>query len=346
MQNKKDPEGITPEPQDDEVSLLDLLAVMWKRKRLIISITVIAMVFIVIFSIISLVLPPEKSFLPNEYTPQAHMLINDNSSQSNSLSSLISSSGLGGLASLAGISTSAESSNSALAGFITSSNTFLDAVINEFDLINRYKIKKNPKAESRKALKKVLVSSSDDETGVFTISFTDIDPVFAAEVVNFSVDYMEKIFENIGLDKNLLEKKNLEDNIESSYNEILRLQKEIHKLEQSVSSVTSVRDIPSITLDTEMLRLEVKAQETVYTQLKAQYEILKVTLASERPVFQILERAEVPDQKSGPSRGMLCIIVTFAAGFFSVFLVFLLNAIDNIKKDPQAMAKLRGEKQC
>lgn len=332
----------TNEQQDDEISLLDLLGVLWKRKRLIISITVIAMVFIVIFSIISLVLPPEKSFLPNEYTPQAHMLINDNSSQSNSLSSLISSSGLGGLASLAGISTTAGSSNSALAGFITGSNTFLDAVINEFDLINRYKIKKNPKAESRKALKKLLVSSSDDETGVFTISFTDIDPVFAADVVNFSVDYIEKIFENIGLDKNLLEKKNLEDNIESSYNEILRLQKEIHKLEQSVSSVTSVRDIPSITLDTEMLRLEVKAQETVYTQLKAQYEILKVTLASERPVFQILERAEVPDQKSGPSRGMLCIVVTFAAGFFSVFLVFLLNAIDNIKKDPQAMAKLKG----
>lgn len=344
MQNKKDPEGITPEPQDDEVSLLDLLAVMWKRKRLIISITVIAMVFIVIFSIISLVLPPEKSFLPNEYTPQAHMLINDSSNQGSSLSSLINSSGLGGLASLAGISATAGSSNSALAGFITVSNTFLDAVINEFDLINRYKIKKNPKAESRKALKKVLVSSSDDETGVFTISFTDIDPVFAADVVNFSVDYIEKIFENIGLDKNLLEKKNLEDNIESSYNEILRLQKEIHKLEQSVSSVTSVRDIPSITLDTEMLRLEVKAQETVYTQLKAQYEILKVTLASERPVFQVLERAEVPDQKSGPSRGMLCIIVTFAAGFFSVFLAFLLNAIDNIKKDPQAMAKLKGEK--
>ncbi len=93
-----------------------------------------------------------------------------------------------------------------------------------------------------------------------------------------------------------------------------------------------------------MLRLEVKAQETGYPQQKAQYELLKVTLASERPVFQVLERAEVPDQKSGPSRGMLCIIVTFAAGFFSVFLVFLLNAIDNIKKDPQAMAKLKGEK--
>jgi hypothetical protein len=40
---------------------------------------------------------------------------------------------------------------------------------------------------------------------------------------------------------------------------------------------------------------------------------------------------------------MLCIIVTFAAGFFSVFLAFVLNAIANIKKDPEAMAKLRGK---
>ena len=55
--------------------------------------------------------------------------------------------------------------------------------------------------------------------------------------------------------------------------------------------------------------------------------------------------AEVPDQKSGPSRGLLCIIVTFAAGFFSIFLAFVLNAIENIKKDPEAMAKLKGTPQ-
>jgi uncharacterized protein involved in exopolysaccharide biosynthesis len=65
-------------------------------------------------------------------------------------------------------------------------------------------------------------------------------------------------------------------------------------------------------------------------------------MASEKPVFQVLEKAEVPDQKSGPGRGMLCIIVTFAAFFFSVFLAFVLNAIENIKKDPEAMAKLKG----
>ena len=67
-------------------------------------------------------------------------------------------------------------------------------------------------------------------------------------------------------------------------------------------------------------------------------------MSTEAPVFQILERAAIPDIKSGPSRGKLCIIVTFAAFFIAVFLAFLLNAIENIRKDPEAMEKLHSGK--
>ena len=43
-------------------------------------------------------------------------------------------------------------------------------------------------------------------------------------------------------------------------------------------------------------------------------------MQSEQPVFQIIERPEVPDMKSKPSLGKLCIVVTFAAFFISVFI--------------------------
>ena len=89
---------------------------------------------------------------------------------------------------------------------------------------------------------------------------------------------------------------------------------------------------------------ELSAQQQIYSQLKVQYESLKVSMASEQPVFQILEYAEVPDQKSGPSRGKLCIIITFAAFFMSVFLAFAINAVQNIKQDPEAMSKLKATK--
>src|SRR5690554_1008820 len=89
---------------DEEISLIDLASVLWKRKKMIITIVVSAMVFIIAYSIISLMLPSEKSFLPNEYTPRSLMIINDAKSSGGALSSMLSSSGMGGLAGLAGIS--------------------------------------------------------------------------------------------------------------------------------------------------------------------------------------------------------------------------------------------------
>ncbi|GHV90792.1 hypothetical protein AGMMS50268_12950 [Spirochaetia bacterium] len=338
------------ETKDDEISLIDLFAVLLRRKVMIIAVTLVAAIGVVIFAVISLKLPTETSPLPNNYTPEALMLINDRQSQSNGLSSMLSSSGsLGSLAGLMGLSLGS-STNSQLAVFLTGSNSMLDTVVDKFDLITRYKIDKpgkkakSPRADSRKTLKKKLTAETDTESGVFSISFTDTDPVFAQEVVNFCVEYLERRFDEMGIDKNKIEKDNLEINIENTFKEIQRLELESRQLERSVGMGNISGNTPAISLELNRIELELDAQKQIYTQLKIQYELLKVTMASESPVFQVLEYAEVPDQKSGPSRGLLCIIVTFAAGFFSVFLAFVLNAIENIKKDPEAMAKLRLEK--
>lgn len=329
---------MSKENEDDEISLIDLFAVLLHRKWLVIGMTVGGAVFSVIFSIISLVLPPEKSFLPNQYTPQAQMLINneDTSSSMVSLSSLASMAGVN-LGSSGGIS------YSELAKYLVNSNTVQDSVIEKFNFIEEWEIEKSPKASSRKALKKKLKSDFDEDSGVFTVSFTDIDPKLGQDVVNYVVELLEKRFKDLGVDKNELQKTNLEENINNAYNQIVTLQKQIQDIESSVDNVYSPYNTPSIVMDTTLIKMELSVQEEIYKQLKAQYETLKVTMASEQPIFQILEYAEIPDQKSKPSRGKLCIIITFAAFFISVFIAFLLNAISNIKKDPEAMKKLTGK---
>lgn len=328
---------------DDEISLIDLASVLLKRKILIIVIVTAAMVFIVAYSVISILLPSEKSFLPNEYTPSALMIINDEQSSGGALSSMLSSSRMGGLASLAGISASGGQTYSSLAVYLVKTNTFLDTVIEKFNLVERYEIEKYPKAATREKLQELLTANFDDESGVFSISFTDIDPQFAQEVVNFSVEYMENMFEELGLDQNKRKKQNLEINLQNTLDEIQNLETETRELAHTIARGGQTADGKSVILEMARLEMELNAQKQVYTQLKTEYELLKVQMASETPVFQILERAEVPDRKSGPSRGMLCIIVTFAAGFFAVMLAFALEAIENVKKDPEAMKKLTGK---
>lgn len=324
---------------DDEISLIDLFAVLLHYKLLIIITTVAAMIFAVTISVISLKLPAEKSFLPNEYTPKALLLINDTTG--GGVSSSMSS-----LASLAGINLSSSGggiSYSSLATYLAGTDSFLDSIVDEFNLINKWKIEKHVRTESRKVLKKKLVASFDEDSGVFSISFTDIDPNFACEVVEYAVSYMEKRFRELGVDKNEIKKENLEKNITSTYSEIERLRSQIMNLETEAQGYSGF-NIPSITMETTRIEMEITAQTEVYKQMKTQYELLKVEMQSETPILQVLEHASVPDQKSGSSRGTLCIIITFAAAFISVFLAFLLNALKNIRNDPEAMAKLRSGK--
>ncbi len=330
MENENNVQNV----QDDEISLLDLVAVLLKYKKMIIIVTVLAMIFSVVYSVISLALPPEKSYLPNQYTPKANMLIKEESSKaSGSLSSL---------ASLAGINVGGglSSSRSALAVYLSTSNEYLDAVSKQFNIAERYKIKKSPLTSTRKALLKTLVSSYDEDSSVFTISFTDIDPVFARDVVNFAVDWMQNRFEELGLDTNRIEKKNLETSIDATYKEILKLENQAQALGANISRGGSVWGGSSVSIEIERIQMELNAQKSVYEQLKTQYELLKVKMQGEQPVFQILERPEIPDMKSKPGRGKLCIIITMAAFFVSIFAAFALNAWHNIKNDPEARQKL------
>lgn len=344
MNETKNP-AVNPAAEDDEISLIDLLAVILRYKWMILGICAEAAIAVLAFSVVSLLLPPEKSPLPNRYTPQAVMLIQESQSGSGGLGSALSSSGPSSLAGLAGVNVQQETTNSALAVYLLQSNLLLDAVTDEFGLIERYEIEESPRASSRDLLKKKLTGMTDENSGVFTVSFTDTDPEFACRVVNYTVNWLENKFTELGIDKNKIQKENLERSIQSTYSEILKLEQESQKLGASVNTVAVPSALPSsVTVDAAKIQLELAAQRQVYTQLKTQYELLKIQMQSESPVFRIIERPEIPDRKSGPSRGMLCIIVMFAAFFLSVFLAFALNAFQNIRSDPEAWAKLHPQK--
>ena len=296
-------ENVPVTEKDDEISLIDLFAVLLRFKWLIIGITAAAMLFVVVYSVISLKLPPEKSYLPNNYKVSANMLITD----SDSSSGLSASSSASSLAKLMGVSLSSSgSSTSSLILHLTSSNPVYDAIAEHFNLYEKSPVEKSPIAMMRMGLSKKGSAEYDSSSGVLTVSYEDIDPEFAVDVVNFCVDWISDKLDELGVDNNKISKEN--------------------------------------TIEQQRIELELSAQKEVYTQLRSQLELLKVKMATEAPVFQILERASVPDIKSGPSRGKLCIIVTFAAFFVSIFLAFLINAIKNMKNDPEVMMKLKGTK--
>ena len=324
----------------DEISLLDLAAVLWQWKWHIIGITGLISIAVFIYVFVGKIMEPEKSIMPDVYTSTAFMRIQNDKSNAGAggLSALLQQNAV---ANLAGLGTGM-SGNSAqqLALYIAGSNSFLDAIADELKIVEKYKIRTFVKTNSRKVVKGLIKAKMDEKSGVFSLAATHIDPIFAQQVVLTAVAYYEKRFAELGLDKRGREKDNLEKSLEQSLNEIKRLEKDAGDLENRIAQSGGMK---GVALAMEQIKREISIQEKIYGQLKAQYELLKVEMAGETPLFQILDMPEVSEKKSGPSRAKICLIA-FAAGlFFSIFFAFFFNALQEMQRDPVFRAKFKRE---
>ena len=392
---------------EEEISLISLLGILVRYRRLILSITGGSIICVLFFAIGSLILPSSVSYLPNVYTPRAIILVSEDSG--GGIAGALASSGLGGLASLAGVSVGG-SSKGELVVFIAKSNSTLDELNSEFDFTTRYKVKKSIKAETRSAILEHYSVFYNEDTMTVSIAFEDTDPEFAAAVVNQTVGILDRRFAALSGSraigqKRLLESKLLDVNVEleriqtlvseftarygvlnvealateqvtilarlrsemimkdmeiENYERfskvddpvIRRLKAERDSIEEKIAELESGRsgvmpgqkDIPAIAFEYAKLQRDLLVQGEILKLLTQQYELAKLDAEGQGPSFQVLELAEPPDKKSGPSRAMLCVGVTLAGFFLSVLLVFILEAVKNIRRDPEAMAKLRGTK--
>ena len=88
---------------NDEISLIDLLATLLKHKRMILLVTLAACLVSLAYVGISLLLPSDRTYIPNLYKPTATHA-RQQPGFGRGLSSAFASSGLSSLAGIAGIS--------------------------------------------------------------------------------------------------------------------------------------------------------------------------------------------------------------------------------------------------
>jgi capsule polysaccharide export protein KpsE/RkpR len=256
-----------PKSDDEEISLLDIAAVLWKRRKFILVFTILIAVLVTGLMVVSKLLPPEKSFFPNRYAPQAMVLIGSPSSASSLSSSL------GSLAGLAGISAGGNT-NGALAVALATSNSTLDAIIEKVDLRSRIHTKKLLTQEDlRRSIKPHLKAKYDSTTNILTLSYEDIDPVFARDVVNNEVNILLDRFMSLsgtkaGAQRDLLEKK------------LIDVKASIDSMESQVKQFQAKYGV----MDVEALA---KEQVTVIAQIRSQLILKEIEIDNYKKVSSI-----------------------------------------------------------
>lgn len=119
--------------------------------------------------------------------------------------------------------------------------------------------------------------------------------------------------------------------------EIINLRSQVGQMEnggKTKGGIISTAQVPSLELDYVRKAREVKYHETLFEIIAKQYEAARLDEAHD-PTLQILDRATVPDTKSGPHR-LLIVAVGFLTGLFLGILWVLSMWILHDKQKPVA----------
>ncbi len=215
------------ESRQDEVDLVTIFGILYRYKWLIVGLTAGVAVATVLFALISLVLPPERSPLPNRYQPEALVLVHDDSASAG-IGAVLAQTGLAGLAGLP----SGGGGYGELAVRLLKGNTIVDVIVNEFDIAQRYQIKRFVKDNARRAVRKHSTVQYEPETRTVSIKYEDINPQIATEVVNRMVELLDQRFATIGGNRESRKRDMLQAKLVDVDREIVRLEEEIQAFQR------------------------------------------------------------------------------------------------------------------
>jgi tyrosine-protein kinase Etk/Wzc len=177
LQNETAPAGI----DDDEISLLDLLQTVAENLRLLIlGPLLVGLTALGVSFLVTPTFTAKTGFLP----PQ----------QQNSMAASMLNS-LGALGGLAGAAAGIKNPADQYVAFMKST-TLQDALIDKFDLMNRYE------AEYRTNARKALEGNSriaSGKDGIITVEVDDTDPQIAADMANAYVAQLETLMSRLAV---------------------------------------------------------------------------------------------------------------------------------------------------
>ncbi len=104
----------------------------------------------------------------------------------------------------------------------------------------------------------------------------------------------------------------------------------IQQIEQGTTDLgtvgTPIKDLPELAQEFSHLYMELNQQRAIYNSLSEQYELQKLS-GDTGSAFQVLERAEASEEKTGPNRGQICVVTVLLTVLASVVLALAHNGL-------------------
>ncbi len=304
----KETSELDTNPSSKEIDISYLINVLWTKKITILFITSLFAIFSVFYAL----------SLPNVY--QSKVLFNVIQDEQSGIDSLASQ--YGGLASMAGIDIPQSSSkdkgalviqtiqsrefmkylitfDGVLEGIIAAKNFDIesqeliydkdsfDSVTKEWIRDAKYPYKKIPSyLEAHEIfMKNIIVVDQDRRSGFINVSIEHISPLFAYKLLNRIVIEVNKIIKEHDMKESTMAIDYLNEQVNLSTSNNLR--NSINRLYES------------------------QLRKKMMSNIRDEY------------IINVIDAPYIPEKKTGPTRSIICILITFIGGILSIFYVLI-----------------------
>ena len=234
-------------PQEDEISLLDLLIVIAERKRVVLRVTAI---FAILAIVISLLLPKRYTATVTLLPPQ------QNTSMGAALASQLGS--LGGMAALAGGSLGLKNPNDMYVAMFKS-RTVEDAMVQRYGLMKEYHAKYL--SDATKAFEGNAIVDGSGKDGLIHISVEDRDPRRAAEIANGYVDQFRDLSQHLAITEASERRLFFEGELEKAKNNLANAEEALAQTEVKTGVIQPDSQARALIESAAALRAQITARE-------------------------------------------------------------------------------------
>ncbi|HHK60459.1 MAG TPA: hypothetical protein ENJ73_01865 [Desulfobacterales bacterium] len=321
-----------PSYEEDEIDLLELWGVVWSGRWLIAGLTFLATAAAVLVSLY---------VLPVIYRSEA-VLAPVEKEQG----------GIGALSGLVGslplpISLPGGGKSEHILAFLNS-RTLRERLIAKYDLLpvlykdiwdaerKAWKVEDPDKAPTlikalqAKALDSFFSVSQDKKSGLVTIAWQGEDPAWCAEMLRRVIHELQFFLENEYVTDARREREFVEQQLAKATAELEYWERQVPTEELTLGKITRER----------------LAAQTVYTELRKQLELAKISEARENITFKVLDPPFVPERKYKPKRALIVALTAVTTLFLAIFLVFIRHAVQNARRRTGETEENKGAPQA
>lgn len=310
-------------PLDSEfkIDLFSLISLLWIKRKIIFFIVLGSAILSVGYSYI----------LKESFLAKTTILPESEKSKISSLG------GLSDIASLAGVNIGSEGSFVKLYPTIIKSETVLKSVIHKkfqtnsrsypVNLIEYWELDSTSPdfqfENSLKILREELQISIDNKTSVITISISMPEPQLAADILNTITSELDKFIRNKKTTSAGEQRRFVEARLAEVKEELTNAENAVKIFREKNKQVLS----PNLLLEQERLIRDVQINTVVYTELRKQFEIVKIEEVKNIPIITPLDTARAPAYKDRPKRSMILITAITVSFFGTIGFILIWHLI-------------------